>query len=60
MVSKLFWVLLTVVFTFLFVVLFENGTTDYVNNCQAEFQVIKGYFGEKPHKKGDSSDKVAD
>ena len=58
MVTKLFWVLLTVVFTFLFMVLFENGFTNYVENCQTEFQQIKAYFGETPHKKPDGSDKV--
>ena len=58
MLSKIFWVLLTVVFTFLFVVLFENGTVDYVNNCFAEYHQVVAYFGEKPHKKTDTSDKV--
>ena len=58
MLSKIFWVLLTVVFTFLFVVLFENGTTDYVNNCVAEYHQAVTYFGDKPHKKGEASDKT--
>ena len=58
MLSKLFWVLMTVVFTFLFIVLFENGTTNYVDNCVAEYHQIVTYFGEKPHKKPDTSDKV--
>ena len=58
MLSKIFWVLLTVVFTFLFMVLYENGTTDYVNNCVVEYHQVVAYFGEKPHKKPDTSDKV--
>ena len=58
MLSKLFWVLTTVVFTFLFVVLFENGTVNYVDNCVTEYQQVVAYFGEKPHKKPDTSDKV--
>ncbi len=58
MLSKLFWVLTTVVFTFLFIVLFENGTVNYVDNCVTEYHEVVAYFGEKPHKKGDSSDKV--
>ena len=50
MIGKLFWVLLTAVFTFGFVVLFENGTDNYVANCQTEFQDLKafvGYSGEE-------------
>ena len=58
MISKLFWVLLTAVFTFLFVVLFEDGTVNYVDNCQMEFAQLRTYFGEKPHKKPDTSDKL--
>ena len=58
MLSKIFWVLLTVVFTFLFMVLYENGTVDYVNNCALEYQQIVKYFNDKPHKKPDTSDKV--
>ena len=58
MIGKLFWVLLTVVFTFGFIVLFENGTTNYVANCQTEFQDIKGYFGTAPKKKADTSDQL--
>ena len=58
MLSKIFWVLLTVVFMFLFMVLFENGTTDYVNNCVAEYHQIVAYFGDKPKKKADVSDKA--
>ena len=58
MLSKLFWILMTVVFTFLFIVLFENGTVNYVDNCVTEYHQIVTYFGEKPHKKPDTSDKV--
>ena len=58
MVSKILWVLLTVVFTFLFMVLYENGFTNYVENCQTEYQQIRTYFGTPPHKKADNSDKL--
>jgi hypothetical protein len=54
MIAKIFWVLLTAVFTFLFVVLFENGTFNYVDNCRSEFTQMRAYFAEKPHKKGES------
>ena len=58
MISKLFWVLLTAVFTFLFMVLFEDGTVNYVDNCQTEFATLRAYFADKPHKKADTSDKL--
>ena len=58
MISKVFWVLLTVVFTFGWIVLFENGPTDYVNNCQVEFQEMKAYFAAPPKKKPDTSDQI--
>ena len=58
MISKLFWVLLTAVFTFGWIVLFENGPTDYVNNCQVEFQEVKAYFVTPPKKKPDTSDQI--
>ena len=51
MISKLFWVMLTAVFTFGFIVLFENGTDRITsNNCQVEFQEMKAYFGTPPKK----------
>lgn len=58
MISKLFWVALTVVFTFGFIVLFENGFDNYVENCKTEFQQAKTYFAATPKKKGDTSDKL--
>ncbi len=58
MIGKLFWIALTVVFTFGFIVLFENGPTDYVQNCQAEFAQVKTYFNTPPKKKADTSDKL--
>ena len=58
MISKLFWVLLTAVFTFGFIVLFENGPTNYVENCKTEFQDMKTYFETPPKKKADTSDQI--
>lgn len=58
MLSKIFWVLLTVVFTFLFMVLFENGTVNYLDNCVSEYHQIVSSIGEKPKKKADTSDKT--
>ena len=58
MISKLFWVLLTAVFTFLFMVLFENGTINFAENCRTEFTQIRAYFSDPPHKKADAGDRL--
>ncbi len=58
MIGKLFWVLLTAVFTFGFIVLFENGPDNYVTNCQTEFQDLKAYVATPAKKKADTSDQL--
>ena len=55
MIGKLFWVLLTAVFTFGFVVLFENGLDNYVANCQTEFQDLRAYVATPAKKKPDTT-----
>ena len=45
-------------FTLSLIVLFENGPTDYANNCQVEFQEMKAYFGTPAKKKPDISDQI--
>lgn len=39
----LFWIVLFVFFTFCFVVLFEYGTSDFVNGFQKEFARVKAF-----------------
>ena len=51
LLRKIFWVGLTAVFTFAFVVLFEHGTVDYVNNAKLEFTSLKALVTQKPEKK---------
>ena len=58
LIRKLFWVALTVVFTLGFVVLFENGTDNYVENAQKQFTEVKTYFVPPPKKPGDASGKL--
>lgn len=58
MIGKIFWVLATAVFTFGFIVLYENGPSNYIENCQTEFQQMKSYFGTPPKKKPDASDQA--
>jgi hypothetical protein len=54
LIRKLFWVALTVVFTFCFVVLFENGTTNFEQNAKVQFADLKALLTQKPHPKGDA------
>jgi hypothetical protein len=54
LIRKLFWVALTVVFTFCFVVLFENGTTNFPENAKVQFEQVKQLFTQKPHPKADT------
>lgn len=58
LIRKLFWIALTVVFTFAFIVLFENGTVNYVDNAQRQFEEVRTYFATPPKKKPDASDKL--
>ena len=46
LIRKLFWLALFVVFTFGFVVLFEHGTQNFVQNAQVEVQGLQKTFGK--------------
>ena len=58
LIRKLFWLVLFVVATFGFVVLFEHGPDNYLQNAQAEFETLKEWAQpvERPE---DSSDAAA-
>lgn len=43
LLRTLFWVALFLFFTFSFVVLFEYGTSDFVNGFQKEFNRLKTF-----------------
>lgn len=59
LLRKLFWIALTAVFTFGFIVLYENGTVNYVDNAKRQFEEIRANFNTQPvKKKGDVSDKL--
>ena len=58
MIGKLFWIALTTVFTFGFIVLYENGPTNYVENCQVEYAQVKAYLATPAKKKPDTSGKL--
>jgi hypothetical protein len=58
LIRKLFWVALFLVSTFGFVVLFDYGTTNYMQNAQTEFQSLKKLVGWQPKPKPDQSDKT--
>lgn len=56
---KIFWFGLFLVATFCFVVLFEHGTTNYVQNAQTEFEKLQRLVNTQVVRKKDESDKVA-
>lgn len=56
LIRKAFWVVITVIFTLLFSVLFEYGTLDFAKNVERELKSIRDYI--KPEKKKDQSDKI--
>ena len=57
LIRKVFWVAVTLVFTFLFTVLFENGPLDYMKSVERDMKSLKELV--KPiEKKKDQSDKV--
>jgi hypothetical protein len=44
LLGKLFWIVLTLVFTFAFVVLFEHGIDNFADSAQLEFKNVKTLF----------------
>ena len=57
LIRKVFWVAVTLVFTFLFTVLFENGPLDYMKSVERDMKSLKELV--KPiEKKKDQSDKL--
>ena len=58
LIRKLFWLALFLVATFGFVVLFEHGTDNYLQNAQKEFETLKGW-AEPVTRPQDNSDAVA-
>ncbi len=57
LIRKIFWVALTLVFTFLFTVLFENGPMDYMKSVERDMKSLKELVKPVP-KKPDTSDKI--
>ncbi len=54
---KIFWLALFVVFTFCFIVLFEHGPTNFVQNAHVEAAQLQKMFG-KINRPKDTSDKI--
>lgn len=55
LIRKLFWLSLFVLTSFAFTVLFEHGTSNYMENARKEFDYISQMVGAKPERKEDSS-----
>ncbi len=58
LIRKLFWLTLFLVATFGFVVLFEHGTDNYLENAQAEFENLREWI-QPLTRPEDKSDAVA-
>ncbi len=58
LIRKLFWVALFLASTFGFVVLFDFGPANYVQDAKLEFNNLKKLVGWHPAEKKDDSDKV--
>ena len=58
LIRKIFWFALFLVATFGFVVLFEHGTDDYLQNAQAEFENLREW-AQPLVRPEDNSDAVA-
>jgi hypothetical protein len=57
LIRKAFWVAVTIVFTFLFTVLFENGPIDYMKSIEKDMKSLKDLVKPVERKK-DTSDKL--
>jgi hypothetical protein len=58
LIRKLFWLALFLVATFGFVVLFEHGTDNYLQNAQKEFETLRDW-AQPLDRPQDNSDAVA-
>ena len=59
LIRSIFWFTIFLASTFLFTVLFEHGTTNFVQNAEKEFVTLKGYVSGGVKRQKDDSDKVA-
>ena len=57
LIRKVFWAAVTLVFTFLFTVLFENGPMDYMKSVERDMKSLKELVKPVERKK-DQSDKL--
>jgi hypothetical protein len=57
LIRKIFWIALFLAATFGFTVLFDYGTTNYVQNAKLEWSNLKKFIGWQPQAKKDDSDK---
>ncbi len=58
LIRTLFWFAVFVIATFAFTVLFEHGTTNYMQNAEREFNSLKKQFDKKIERKGDQSSQL--
>jgi hypothetical protein len=59
LLRKLFWIAFFLVATFGFVVLFEHGTENYLENAKTEFELLKQSYNKPVERPKDESDAAA-
>ena len=58
LLRSLFWFAIFILSTFAFTVLFEHGPSNFAQNAQKEFELLKKVYNKKIERKGDQSDKL--
>jgi hypothetical protein len=58
LLRKIFWLALFAASTFGFLVLFDHGTVNYVENAKADFQKFRKMVSSQIVRKKDESDKT--
>jgi len=60
LIRLIFWTAIFLASTFAFTVLFEHGTSNYVENAQKEWKSLQSLYSAKVQRKQDGSEKLAE
>ena len=60
LIRLIFWAAIFLASTFAFTVLFEHGTSNYVENAQKEWNSLKSLYSAKVQRKADPTDKLSE
>ena len=59
LIRLIFWAAIFLASTFAFTVLFEHGTSNYVENAQKEWKSLKSLYSAKVERKQDASETIS-